>query len=263
MLQASDSSAMELDDMEQGEIASRLWPALLARAEAPARLGAAGAAFWRLYAPLADSRREAVVLGQLGQSLDGRIATATGHSHYVNGPAALDHLHRLRALVDAVVVGIGTVLADDPQLTVRRVSGPHPARVVIDPNGRLPSSARLLAEDGRPVFVIQAAERHRPKRVTPITIPLCDGRLAPANIVAALAEKGLRRILIEGGANTLSSFLAAGALDRLHLCVAPLVIGSGPIGLALPPIDRLKDALRPAVTVHRLGDDMLFDCCFR
>jgi riboflavin-specific deaminase-like protein len=165
--------------------------------------------------------------------------------------------------VDAVVVGVGTVLADDPQLTVRRVSGPHPARVVIDPNGRLPASARLLAEDGRPVFVIQGAERHRPSRVTPIALPLCDGRLAPADILAALAERGLRRILIEGGANTLSSFLAAGALHRLHLCIAPIVIGSGPIGLTLPPIAHLDDALRPAVTFHHLGDDMLFDCCFR
>ena len=254
---------MESDGMEQEKIASRLWPRLLARAEPPARLGVAATAFWQLYAPIADSRTESMVLGQLGQSLDGRIATATGHSHYVNGPKAIDHLHRLRALVDAVVVGIGTVLADDPQLTVRRVSGPHPARVVIDPNGRLPGSARLLAEDGRPVFVIQGTERHRPGRVTPITLPLCEGRLAPADILAALAERGLRRILIEGGANTLSSFLAAGALDRLHLCIAPLVIGSGPIGLALPPIDRLENALRPAVTVHRLGEDMLFDCRFR
>jgi riboflavin-specific deaminase-like protein len=254
---------MELDDMERKEIATRLWPRLLARAEAPARLGAAAAAFWRLYAPLADSQSDTVVLGQLGQSLDGRIATATGHSHYVNGPAALDHLHRLRALVDAVVVGIGTVLADDPQLTVRRVSGSHPARVVIDPNGRLPASARLLAQDGRPVFVIQATERHRPSRVSPITLPLCDGRLAPADILTALAERGLRRILVEGGANTLSSFLAAGTLDRLHLCIAPLVIGSGPVGLALPPIERLENALRPAVTVHPLGDDVLFDCRFR
>jgi len=252
---------MEPEDMEQEEIASRLWPRLLARAEAPARLSPAAAAFWQLYAPLADGR--AMVLGQLGQSLDGRIATATGRSHYINGPAAIDHLHRLRALVDAVVVGIGTVLADDPQLTVRRVPGPHPVRVVIDPNGRLPASARLLAEDDRPVFVVQGAARQRPRRVTPITLPLSDGRLAPADVVAALAERGLRRILVEGGANTLSSFLAAGALDRLHLCIAPLVIGSGPSGLALPPIDRLEDALRPAVTVHPLGDDMLFDCRFR
>src|SRR5712692_3364175 len=89
-----------------------------------------------------------LVFGQMGQSLDGRVATETGHSHYINGRSGLEHLHRLRALADAVVIGVGTALADDPQLTVRRVRGPNPARVVIDPNGRLPSTARLLAADG-------------------------------------------------------------------------------------------------------------------
>ena len=102
-----------------------------------------------------------IAVGQIGQSLDGRIATPAGHSHYVNGDDGLAHLHRLRALVDAVVVGIGTVIADDPQLTVRRVSGPHPARVVIDPSGKLPRNARVLANDGMRRVVI-TAEGSRP-----------------------------------------------------------------------------------------------------
>src|SRR3954463_8147263 len=104
---------------------------------------------WReIFGPMRGAAEEMVAIGQFGQSIDARIATAGGDSHYINGAAGLAHLHRLRALVDAVVVGIGTALADDPQLTVRRVAGPNPARVVIDPNGRLPSSARLLAADG-------------------------------------------------------------------------------------------------------------------
>ena len=100
-----------------------------------------------------------VVVGQCGQSIDARIATASGHSHYINGAEGLAHLHRLRALVDAVVIGVGTALADDPQLTVRRVAGPNPARVVIDPNGRLPAAARLLADDGVRRLVICAHGR--------------------------------------------------------------------------------------------------------
>src|SRR5712675_3092510 len=101
------------------------------------------------FGPLkAGATDDLVVVGQFGQSLDGRVATESGHSHYINGPAGLAHLHRLRALVDAVVVGIGTAVADDPQLTVRHVAGPSPARVVIDPSGRLPATARLLADDG-------------------------------------------------------------------------------------------------------------------
>lgn len=254
--------------MERKTILSSLWSQLLAQAggktiKPPARLTGAARGFWQLYAPIAEGRADtSFVLGQLGQSLDGRIATATGHSHYVNGPEAIDHLHRLRALVDAVVVGIGTVLADDPQLTVRRVAGPHPARVVIDPNARLPQNARVLAEDGVPVFLLQGWERQVPGRATPILLPMHEGRIHPGDIVAALAARGFKRLLVEGGAKTLSAFLAAGALDRLHLCVAPLVIGAGPIGLDLPPIDRLDEALRPEVSIHRLGADVLFDCRF-
>src|SRR5262245_21345033 len=112
-----------------------------------------------VFGPLRVGKADSMlVVGQLGQSLDGRVATPTGHSHYINGPAGLAHLHRLRALVDAVVIGIGTALADDPQLTVRRVSGPQPARVVIDPSGRLPTSARLFAADGVRRLVIVAAD---------------------------------------------------------------------------------------------------------
>src|SRR6185295_6603712 len=108
-----------------------------------------------------------VVIGQSGQSIDARIATPSGHSHYINGAAGLDHLHRLRALVDAVIVGVGTAIADDPQLTVRRVAGPSPARVILDPNGRLPSTARVLAEDGVPRLVVtrQGAQTRLPAGV--------------------------------------------------------------------------------------------------
>jgi riboflavin-specific deaminase-like protein len=220
-----------------------------------------GQAFWELYAPIAmGNGRKPFVVGQLGQSLDGRIATATGNSRYINCPEAILHLHRLRALVDAVIVGIGTVLADDPQLTVRKAVGNDPARVVIDPNGRLPPDARVLGEDGCPVFVVQAYERPRPAWITPITIPSDDGRIAPRDIVAALAARGFRRLLVEGGAGTLSSFLSAASIDRLHLCIAPIVIGSGPVGINLPPIDPIEHALRPRAAVHPLGQDILFDC---
>src|SRR5215470_8789505 len=102
-----------------------------------------------LFGPLrATPSGRPMVVGQIGQSLDGRIATPSGHSCYINGPEGIAHLHRLRALVDAVVVGAGTVRADDPQLTVRCVTGPNPVRVVIDPRGTLPAQSRAFIRDG-------------------------------------------------------------------------------------------------------------------
>jgi diaminohydroxyphosphoribosylaminopyrimidine deaminase/5-amino-6-(5-phosphoribosylamino)uracil reductase len=216
-----------------------------------------------LFGPLrAGTVDDMVVVGQLGQSLDGRVATPTGHSHYINGPAGLAHLHRLRALVDAVVVGIGTALADDPLLTVRRVSGPQPVRAVIDPGGRLPSNARLLAKDGvrRIILTASGARPPLPPGIEIVGLPKSEGQIAPSAILAALKEHGLRRILIEGGADTVSRFLAAGCLDRLHVVVAPIVLGSGRVGLTLPPIERADQALRAPMHVHRLDDEVLFDC---
>jgi riboflavin-specific deaminase-like protein len=220
--------------------------------------------FWSLYAPIAEGNGDApFVVAQLGQSLDGRIATPTGCSHYINCPEAIRHLHRLRALVDAVVVGIGTAVSDDPQLTVRHIAGRSPARVVIDPAGRIPPDARLLAADGCAIFAIQCGDQACPPSVTRIALEAEDGHIEPRAIVAALAERGYRRLLIEGGAHTVSAFLAAGAVDRLHLCIAPLIIGSGAHGIALPPIDKLNAAVRPTTAVHRIGDDTLFDCDLR
>jgi diaminohydroxyphosphoribosylaminopyrimidine deaminase / 5-amino-6-(5-phosphoribosylamino)uracil reductase len=202
-----------------------------------------------------------LVVGQIGQSLDGRVATMTGDSHYINRPAGLAHLHRLRAVVDAVVVGIGTALADDPQLTVRRVAGPHPARVVLDPRGRLKPTARLLNCDGtrRLVVTAQGTTCALPG-VEVLTLPATNGHIAPTVILAALAELGFRRVLIEGGSHTISRFLAARCLDRLHVVVAPILLGAGRPSIVLDSIERVEQALRPPIHVHLLDGEVLFDC---
>src|SRR3954447_22073258 len=160
---------------------------------------------WReIFGPMRGAAEEMVAIGQFGQSIDARIATAGGDSHYINGAAGLAHLHRLRALVDAVVVGIGTALADDPQLTVRRVEGPHPARVVIDPRGRLPPAARLLAADGADRLVVTAEGTclALPDGVESLACRAEGRHIAPEEILGQLAARGFRRIMIEGGAQT-------------------------------------------------------------
>jgi riboflavin-specific deaminase-like protein len=203
-----------------------------------------------------------VVVGQCGQSIDARIATASGHSHYINGPEGLAHLHRLRALVDAVVVGVGTAQADDPQLTVRRVAGPNPARVVIDPHGRLAPTARIFADDGVRRLVVTGADTRLdlPTGVEIVKLPTTDGQLAPATVLVELARLGFRRFLIEGGSNTVSRFLAAGCLDRLHVMIAPMIIGAGPSSVSLSPIERVDQAIKAPISAHILGDEVLLDC---
>jgi diaminohydroxyphosphoribosylaminopyrimidine deaminase/5-amino-6-(5-phosphoribosylamino)uracil reductase len=214
----------------------------------------------QLYEPLLNS--PSFVIGQLGQSLDGRIATPAGHAKYISGPEALRHLHQLRALADAVVVGVQTVITDDPQLTVRHVDGRNPARVVIDPNGRMPHNARLLADDGAKVLRIQRTVLAETPGIVGVTIPCKTKEIRPCDIVSALADLGYRRLLIEGGACTLSKFLSARALPRLHVTIAPFIIGSGLNGITLPSIRLLDEAPRPRATVYHLGADVLFDLAF-
>jgi diaminohydroxyphosphoribosylaminopyrimidine deaminase / 5-amino-6-(5-phosphoribosylamino)uracil reductase len=212
----------------------------------------------------AASPERPFVVAQLGQSLDGRIATLTGHSRYINRKAALDHLHKIRAHVDAVLVGIGTVVADDPLLNVRRVMGKNPARVVIDPNGRLPLSSRLLNEDGARRVIIRAVSSPLPAGIEEIVLPSKNGIFEPQMLIDALFTLGFKKILVEGGAKTISAFITAGAVDRLHVLVAPMIIGSGKPGIELPPINVVDDALRPLTEVTVLSDgDVLFDCDLR
>jgi riboflavin-specific deaminase-like protein len=164
--------------------------------------------------------------------------------------------------MDAVVVGVGTALADDPLLTVRRVAGPHPARIVIDPNGRLPAAARAFRDDGVRRLVITAndASAQPPAGIERIALPAAQGCLDPRDILTSLAARGLRRILIEGGPATVGRFLEARCLDRLHVVVAPIILGGGRSGFDLAPITRCDEALRPHTVTHVLGSEVLFDC---
>jgi diaminohydroxyphosphoribosylaminopyrimidine deaminase / 5-amino-6-(5-phosphoribosylamino)uracil reductase len=244
---------LQIDDIEQSwEQIPRLFRA---------RAGPLPSRWEEVFGPLREGKiDDLTVAGQIGQSLDGRVATATGRSHYINCSAALEHLHRLRALVDAVVVGVETVCRDDPQLTVRRVSGPNPVRVVVDPRGRLPHSARLCKQEARTIVVTAETSAFPMRGVETISLPAHDGQISPAKILVALAKLGLQRVLVEGGANTLSRFVQAGCLDRLHVMVAPLILGAGRPSFAFGAVDRIEEALHPSARPHRLGNDILFDC---
>ncbi len=215
-----------------------------------------------LYRPLFDAPPgEVRIVGHLGQSLDGFIATESGDSRFVTGPDNIVHLHRLRALCDAVIVGAGTVAADDPQLTTREVRGPNPLRVVLDPRRRLDAARRLFTDRAAPTLLVHAAPvaAAAPRGVETLALPLGAAGLDLAALVDALRVRGCRRLFVEGGAFTVAGFLQAGLLSRLQIAVAPLLIGAGRPTIRLPGSLSLSDCLRARHRVFRMGTDVLFD----
>jgi riboflavin-specific deaminase-like protein len=220
-----------------------------------------------LYGPLCAARGNgSFAVGHLAQSLDGRIATTGGMSRWLSGAADLLHTHRMRALSDAVVVGVNTVLSDDPQLTVRRCAGINPLRVVIDPERRLDGSQGIFRDDAAATLVLAAANRARAGealgQAEVVPVPRAKCGLDPHEIRRILARRGLSWLLIEGGGITVSRFLAAGALDRLQITVVPLILGSGRPGILLPEIADLRHSLRPRTRRFVLGDDIMIECDF-
>lgn len=233
------------------------WQALLAGR--PERAGALAPLFAPLFAPptAADG---CIVVGRLAQTLDGRIATRLGHSQWIGGPGDIRHTHRLRALCDAVVVGAGTVRADDPRLTTRQVSGPSPVRVVIDPDRRLSCDYGLFRE-GPPTLLVTSCDgppRHGSAETLRIGRNAAGALDLPA-LLRALAARSLGRVFVEGGGQTVSRFLVAGCLDRLHVTVAPMILGSGRPAFDLPEVARISEGLRFPWTCHPIEPDMLFD----
>ncbi|MSP29457.1 MAG: RibD family protein [Acetobacteraceae bacterium] len=238
-----------------------LWQRLLRR-------DAADAGLCPLYGPLLGASATGdgcLVLGRLAQSLDGRIATASGASGWISGPADLEHTHRLRALFDAIVVGAGTVRADDPQLSTRLVAGPSPVRVIVDANRRLDGRYKVF-RDGPPTLLFTAADSEGPDHLGTaqvVRLPRSGEGLDPAALLTALAARGLRRVFIEGGGITVSRFLVAGMLNRLHVTVAPLLLGGGVPAFTLPPALAPADGLRFNWTVHPMAPDILLDIPLR
>jgi riboflavin-specific deaminase-like protein len=224
-----------------------------------------GSALVDLYLPFCSgSSVKPITVGHLGQSLDGFIATHAGESQFVTGQQNILHLHRMRALCDAVVVGAGTIAADDPQLTTRLVPGPSPLRVVFDPTRRLTQAYRVFSETSAPTLyvcarsLISAGEAHV-GCATIVPLDDADG-VDVVKLLRVLRERGCRRIFVEGGGVTVSACLEANLLDRLHMAIAPLIIGDGRPAIRLPARAALRDCRRPPYRVFRMGGDVLFDC---
>ena len=195
---------------------------------------------------------------KLATSLDGRIATATGESRWITGEAAREQGHRLRAAHDAVLVGVETVLADDPELTVR-LSGravDQPLRVVLDSRLRTPATAKLAGEG---TLILTTAEP-RPVGTTTVERVEADGQGRPtvAAVLKALKRHGVGSVLIEGGGQVAASFVAAGAVNAIEWFRAPILLGGdGRPCVAALTLAKLADAPKfRRLSAEPLGDDL-------
>ncbi len=202
------------------------------------------------------------------QTLDGRIATRTGDSQWIGGPESLRVAHQLRADHDAVLVGAGTVIADNPRLTTRLVDGRSPLRVIADSRLRIPLDANVVRDRAAPTLI--ATTRHAPPArreqfqeagiVVAAVAPNSEGRVDLHALVEELSSRGIESLLVEGGAAIITAMLRAGLANRMVVCIAPRILGRGIEAVGDLRIDRLRDAMAlRAMTVTRCGDDLVLD----
>jgi 5-amino-6-(5-phosphoribosylamino)uracil reductase/diaminohydroxyphosphoribosylaminopyrimidine deaminase/5-amino-6-(5-phosphoribosylamino)uracil reductase len=203
------------------------------------------------------------------QSLDGRIATLTGQSQWISGDRTLRLAHRLRKTHDGILVGIGTVRKDDPELTCRLVHGHSPVRVVLDAGLSIPDGAKLVQTASKTATVIlcaPGANRRRAEGLRSRGVQVAEihddgqGNLEIDEVLQFLAARGLRSLLIEGGSRVITSFLRSGKVQRLVVVTAPLIIGEGIPSVGDLGVRELVDAHRfRTVRVRRIGKDLVWE----
>ena len=209
-------------------------------------------------------------IAKIGQSLDGKIATVSGESRWITSAASRRLTHQLRSRVDAILVGVNTVLQDDPRLTVRGVrSRPgHPIKVIVDSRLRTPRSARCLAPGSTPVILATThpsrarAARYRGRGIDVISFPAKSGRVPLRALFRVLAQRGVQSVLVEGGGEVLAGVLRERLVDRVAFFLSPRIIGgrTAPGAVGGPGIRRLADAWPlEEMTVRRIGPDLLIE----
>ena len=202
------------------------------------------------------------------QTLDGRIATRTGDSQWIGGPESLQLAHQLRADHDAVMVGLGTVIADNPRLTTRLVPGRSPLRVIADSGLRIPLASSVLTDGAAQTLIVTTDQAPPIKQEVirgsgaeiAIVRRTGTGRVDLQDMVGVLAARGVRSLLVEGGAAMITSMLQARLCDRLVVCIAPRILGRGIEAVGDLGIERLQDAVTfSSVRVTPCGDDLIVD----
>ena len=193
-------------------------------------------------------------IAQLGQSLDGKIALFNGNSHYINSKKSILYLHALRCICDGLLVGVNTVIKDNPLLTTRYMKGSSPMRIIIDPSLKLTNRLNIFKDGNKNIVFTQKVSN---KKLNNTTIYKLPKKNFTKLIYQKIKDLNFNYILVEGGATTISKFLEQELLDIMQFIIAPIIIGSGIDSVKLKSISNLKYALRPKSSLYKLGDEMI------
>ena len=199
-------------------------------------------------------KNKKLVIAQIGQSIDGRIALNNGNSHYINNPKSIIYLHCLRSISDAIIVGSNTIKKDDPLLTTRKIKGTNPKRIIIDGSLSLNNKYKIF-NDGNENIIFTKSNKNI--RLNNSTIIRLKEKNFTKNLITQIKKLKYKNILVEGGSKTISELINNKYIDILQFMIAPILIGSGINSLNLKEISNLNKAIRPKCNFNELENEII------
>ena len=199
-------------------------------------------------------KNKKLVIAQIGQSIDGRIALNNGNSHYINNPKSIIYLHCLRSISDAIIVGSNTIKKDDPLLTTRKIKGTNPKRIIIDGSLSLNNKYKIF-NDGNENIIFTKSDKNI--RLNNSTIIRLKEKNFTKNLITQIKKLKYKNILVEGGSKTISELINNKYIDILQFMIAPILIGSGINSLNLKEISNLNKAIRPKHNFNGLENEII------
>ena len=199
-------------------------------------------------------KKDRVFIGQIGQSLDAKIALNNGNSHYINEKESITYLHCLRSISDGVLVGVNTIIKDNPLLTTRKIKGQNPTRLIIDPSLKLTNKYKIFKDKNTNIVFTTSNKTKNLNNTTIVKLPKKDFTLG---VYKFLKKSSLKYILIEGGPTTLSHFIEQNLINYMQFIISPTLIGSGINSVKLKPITNLNKAIRRKSNFAKLGKEII------
>ncbi len=199
-------------------------------------------------------KNKKLVIAQIGQSIDGRIALNNGNSHYINNPKSIIYLHCLRSISDAIIVGSNTIKKDNPLLTTRKIKGTNPKRIIIDGSLSLNNKYKIF-NDGNENIIFTKSNKNI--RLNNSTIIRLKEKNFTKNLITQIKKLKYKNILVEGGSKTISELINNKYIDILQFMIAPILIGSGINSLNLKEISNLNKAIRPKHNFNELENEII------